>query len=178
MQVSLLLTKGFSSWNFDVDCKDLHCTALRLSFFTVVSLRVAWSINCAGLKSIWWRECAAAADCVLFFALEKQMWELNHMGFLYLCLWDERSKWLTGEFSTSDVLRVVVNSSGLAHAVIGSGVTDGAQGCEPPSWQAKCNNRALSLYILVFSILLVFSKLLFLWVFRKLFEVCPGDFGF
>jgi len=53
---------------------------------------------------------------------------------------------------------------------IASGVTDGRQRGELPTWQAECKSGLpLNLYFGL-SILLVFSKLLFLCVFRKIFR--------
>ena len=45
--------------------------------------------------------------------------------------------------------------------VSSNGVTDGGAGGEPPTWKAKCQNWAPLAEILVFSILLIFSRLLF-----------------
>jgi len=52
-----------------------------------------------------------------------------------------------------------------------SGETDGVRGCELPPWQAKYKNRVLLNLYFAFSIILVFSKFLFLFIFVEYFPV-------
>jgi len=54
------------------------------------------------------------------------------------------------------------------------------QTCEPPPWQTKCKNWAIIhlAYILVFSILLFFSRLFFFVFFISFFGLHSCDFGF
>jgi len=47
-----------------------------------------------------------------------------------------------------------------------SGVTDGGAGGEPSPWQAKCKNWPPLAHILIFRIILVFSRLLYFAFFR------------